>query len=152
MLSLLINAHELYFVCVHIEAFAAHCPFQTMQQDSAWVDVFARSEFTNLPSSVSSTESDINTRLAKALTAIDRLSVIYMKVRYLSDKIKQFFQAAVVSVVTYIFSYRNCVITPGWWLMRAGHRTCFQMLYDEIMNVPHGLWLSVWRKSLMAIA
>ena len=27
-------------------------------------------------------------------------------------------------------SYRNCVITPGWRLMRAGYRTCFHTLYD----------------------
>ena len=37
--------------------------------------------FTYLRSNVSSTENDINTRLATAWTAIDRLSVIYMKVR-----------------------------------------------------------------------
>ena len=28
-------------------------------------------------------------------------------------------------------SYRNCVITPGWRLMRARYRTCFHALYDE---------------------
>ena len=31
-------------------------------------------------------------------------------------------------------SYRNCVITPGWWLMRAGYHTCFHTLYDENYN------------------
>ena len=55
-------------------------------------------KFTNLWSSVSSTENDINTPLAKTWTAIDRLSVIWNS--YLSDK-AQFFQAAVVSVVLY---------------------------------------------------
>ena len=29
------------------------------------------------------------------------------------------------------FSYQNCVITPGWQLMKAGYRTCFHTLYDE---------------------
>ena len=51
-------------------------------------------------SSVSSTEKDINTQLAKAWTAIDRLSVIWKK--DLTDKIKRsFFQAAVVSILLY---------------------------------------------------
>ena len=43
-------------------------------------------KFTYLGSSVSFTENDINTRLAKAWTAIDRLSVIWKS--DLSDKIK----------------------------------------------------------------
>ena len=28
-------------------------------------------------------------------------------------------------------SYRNCIITPGWRLMRTWYRTCFHTLYDE---------------------
>ena len=52
-------------------------------------------KFTNLGSSVSSTETDINTWLAKAWTAIDRLSVIWKS--DLTNKIKcSFFQAAVI--------------------------------------------------------
>ena len=57
-------------------------------------------KFTYLGSSLSSTETDIDTRLAKAWTAIDRLSVIWKS--DLSDKIKRsFFQAAVVSILLY---------------------------------------------------
>ena len=57
-------------------------------------------KFTYLGSSVSSTETDINTRLAKAWTAIDRLSLIWKS--DLTDKIKRsFFQAAVVSILLY---------------------------------------------------
>ena len=56
--------------------------------------------FTYLGNSVSSTEKDINSRLAKAWTAIDRLSVIWKS--DLTDKIKRsFFQAAVVSILLY---------------------------------------------------
>ena len=52
-------------------------------------------KFTYLGSSVSSTEKDIDTRLTKAWTAIDRLSD-------LTDKMKRsFFQAAVVSILLY---------------------------------------------------
>ena len=55
---------------------------------------------TYLGSSVSSTEKDINTRLAKAWTAIDRLSVMWKS--DLTDKIKRsFFQAAVVLILLY---------------------------------------------------
>ena len=56
--------------------------------------------FTYLGSSVSSTEKDINTRLTKAWTAIDSLSIIWKS--DLTDKMKRsFFQAAVVSILLY---------------------------------------------------
>ena len=57
-------------------------------------------KFTYLGSSASSTETDINTRLAKAWTSIDRISVIWKS--DLTDKIKcNFFQAAVISILLY---------------------------------------------------
>ena len=57
-------------------------------------------KFTYLGSSVSSTEKDIDTRLTKAWTAIDRLSIIWKL--DLTDKMKRsFFQAAVVSILLY---------------------------------------------------
>ena len=65
-------------------------------------------KFTYLGSSVSSTETDINMRIAKVWTAIDkpnpnpadRLSIIWKS--DLTDKIKRsFFQAAVVSILLY---------------------------------------------------
>ena len=55
---------------------------------------------TYLGSSVSSTEKDIDTRLTKAWTAINRLSIIWKS--DLTDKIKRsFFQAAVESILLY---------------------------------------------------
>ena len=57
-------------------------------------------KFTYLRKSASSTERDINTRLAKAWTAIDSLSVIWKSDR--TDKMKRsFFQATVVSILLY---------------------------------------------------
>ena len=57
-------------------------------------------KFTNLRSSVSSTETDINTQLAKAWTAIDRLSVIWKS--DLTNKMKRsFFQAAIALILLY---------------------------------------------------
>ena len=58
-------------------------------------------KFTYLGSSVSSTEKDIDKRLTKAWTAIDKLSIIWKS--DLTDKMKRsFFQAAVVSILLYV--------------------------------------------------
>ena len=60
-------------------------------------------KFTYLGSTVSLTETDINTRLAKAWTAFDRLSVIWKS--DLTDKMKcSFFQVAVMSILLYGFT------------------------------------------------
>ena len=57
-------------------------------------------KFSYLGSSVSSTENDIDTRLTKAWTTIDRLSIIWKS--DLTDEMKRsFFQAAVVSILLY---------------------------------------------------
>ena len=63
-------------------------------------------KFTYPGSSVSSTDTDINTRLAKAWRAIDRLSVIWKS--NLTDKMKRsFFQAVVVSILLYGIHYMD---------------------------------------------
>ena len=57
-------------------------------------------KFTYLGSSVASTEKDIDTRLTKAWTAFNRLSIIWKS--DLTDKMKRsFFQAAVTSILLY---------------------------------------------------
>ena len=57
-------------------------------------------KFTYLGSSVESTENDIETRLTKAWTAINRLSTIWKS--DLTDKMKRsFFQTAVTSILLY---------------------------------------------------
>ena len=57
-------------------------------------------KFTYLGSSVSSTEKDIDSRLTKTWTAIDKLSIIWKS--DLTDKMKRsFFQAVVVSILLY---------------------------------------------------
>ena len=58
---------------------------------------------THLESSLSSTEKDIDMRLTKAWTAMDRLSIIWKS--DLTDKMKRsFFRAAVVSILLYGFT------------------------------------------------
>ena len=62
-------------------------------------------KFTFLESSVSSTEKDIDTRLTKAWTAIDRLLIIWKS--DLTDKMKRsFFQAAVVCMYKCMYNYK----------------------------------------------
>ena len=57
-------------------------------------------KFTYLGSSIPSTEKDIDTRLTKAWTAIDKLSIIWKSDP--TDEMKRsFFQAAVVSILLY---------------------------------------------------
>ena len=57
-------------------------------------------KFTYIGSSISSTEKDIDTRLTKASTAIDKLSIIWKP--NLTDKMKRsFFLAAVVWILLY---------------------------------------------------
>ena len=60
-------------------------------------------QFTYLGRNISPTESDINIRLMKAWTAIDRLSIIQKS--DLSDKIKQnCFQVVAASILLYRYT------------------------------------------------
>ena len=85
-------------------------------------------KFTYLGSSVSSTEKDIDTRLTKALTVIDKLSVIWKS--DLTDKMKRsFFQAAVVSILLY-----GCTTwTLTKWLEKKLHGN-YTRLLRAILN------------------
>ena len=90
-IALHVNAHKTEYMCYHQTG-----DISTLDGTSLkLVDKFAY-----LGSSVSSTEKDIDTRLTKAWTAIDRLSIIWKS--DLTDKMKcSFFQAAVVSILLY---------------------------------------------------
>ena len=91
-IGLHVNAHETEYIC-----FNQTGDISTLNGSSLkLVD-----KFTYPGSSVSSTETDIDTRLTKAWTANKWLSVIWKS--DLTDKIKSsfFFQAAVVSILLY---------------------------------------------------
>ena len=90
-MGLNVNAHKTEYMCYNQQG-----DISTLDGTSLkLVD-----KFTYLGSSVSSTEKDIDTRLRKAWTAIDRLSIIWKS--GLADKMKRsFFQAAVVSILLY---------------------------------------------------
>ena len=86
-----VNAHKTEYMCFNQTGDISTLNGSTLKL----VD-----KFIYLGSSVSSTETDIDTRLAKAWTAIDGLSVIWKS--DLTDKMKRsFFQAAVVSILLY---------------------------------------------------
>ena len=89
-------------------------------------------KFTYLGSSVSSTEKDIGTRLTKAWTAIDKLSIIWKS--DLTDKMKHsFFQAAVVSILLY-----GCTTwTLIKWLEKKLDSNYTRMLQAKL-NTPGG--------------
>ena len=88
-IGLLANAHKSDYMCYNQTG-----DISTLDRTSLkLVD-----KFTYLGSSVSSTEKDIDTRLTKAWTAINRLSSIWKS--DLTDKMKcSFFQAAVLSIL-----------------------------------------------------
>ena len=86
-----VNAHKTEYMC-----FDQTGDISTLNGSS----VKLVDKFTYQGSSVSSTETDINTRLTKAWTAINRLLVIWKS--DLTDKMKRsFFQAAVMSILLY---------------------------------------------------
>ena len=90
-IGLHVNAHKTEYMCYNQTG-----NISTLDVTSLKLVV----KFTYLGSSVSSTEKDIDTRLTKAWTAIDRLSIIWKS--DLNDKMKRgFFQVAVVSVLLY---------------------------------------------------
>ena len=90
-IGLHINAHKTEYIC-----FNQTGDISTLEGTSLkLVD-----KFTYRGSSVSSTEKDIDTRLTKAWTAIDKLSIIWKS--NLTDKMKRtFLQAPVVSILLY---------------------------------------------------
>ena len=90
-IGLHLNAHKTEYMCYNQTG-----DISTLDRTSLKLV----NKFTNLGSSISSTEKDIDTRLTKAWTAIDRLSIIWKS--DLTEKMKRsFFQAAVVSILLY---------------------------------------------------
>ena len=90
-IGLYVNAHKTEYMCYNQTG-------NITTLDGASLRLVDK--FPYLGSSVSSTESDIDARLTKAWTAIDRLSIIWKS--DLTDEMKRsFFQAAVVSILLY---------------------------------------------------
>ena len=92
-------------------------------------------KFTYLGSNVASTENDIDTRLTKAWTAINRLSIIWKS--DLTDKIKRsFFQAAVTSILLYGCTTWILTKTVGE-ARRQLHKNAASNLEQVLAATPH---------------
>ena len=90
-IGLYVNAHKMEYMCYNQTGDISTLDGTPLKL----VD-----KFTYLGSCVVSTEKDIDTRLTKAWTAINRLSIIWKS--DLTDKMKRsFFQAAVASILLY---------------------------------------------------
>ena len=88
-IGLYVNAHKMEYICFNQTGDVSTLNGSPLKP----ID-----KFTYLGSSVSSTETDINTQLAKAWAAIDKLSVIWKS--DLTDKMKRsFFQTVVESIL-----------------------------------------------------
>ena len=117
-IGLHVNAHKTKYMC-----FNQRGDISTLNGSSLKLT----DKFIYRGSSVSSTETDINTWLAKALTTIDRLSVIWKS--DLTDRIKcSFFQVAVVSILLY-----GCTT---WNVWRKGLTATTQECYDQYWTSP----------------
>ena len=93
-------------------------------------------KFTYLGSSVSSTEKDIDTRLTKAWTAIDRLSIIWKS--DLTDKMKRsFFQTAVVSILLYGCTSMDAYEAAGEEAGRKLHKNVESSIKQVLATTPH---------------
>ena len=118
-IGLHVNAHKTEYMCYNQTG-------DISTQDGTSLKLVDK--FTYLGSSVSSTEKDINTRLTKEWTAIDRLSII--RKSDLTDKMKRsFFRAAVVSILLY-----GCTI---WMLTKRPKKKLdgnYTRMLREILN------------------
>ena len=91
LIGLYVNAHKTEYMCYNQKGDISTLDGTPLKL----VD-----KFTYLGSSVESTEKDIDTRLTKAWTAINKLSIIWKS--DLTDKMKcSFFQAAVTLILLY---------------------------------------------------
>ena len=90
-------------ICLHVNADKTEYMYFNQRGDIPTLNGSSLklvNKFTYLGSSVSSTEANINTKLAKAWAAIDMLSVIW-KSDLIDKKNAVFFQVAVVSILLY---------------------------------------------------
>ena len=88
-------------ICLHVNSHKTKYMCYNQTGDITTLDgtpLILVDKFTYLGSSISSTEKDIDTRLTKTWTAIDKLSIMWKS--DLADKMKRsFFQAAAVSIL-----------------------------------------------------
>ena len=126
-IGLNVNAHKTEYMCYNQTG-------EIFILDGTPLELVDR--FTYLGSSVASTEKDIDTRLTKAWTAINRLSIIWKS--NLTDKMKRsFFQAAVTSILLYGCTTRDSNKTAGEEARRQLHKNAASNLEQVLAATPH---------------
>ena len=106
VLNLLVVLSPFFCICIYMYIYVCVCfEFFFLSSENMFgmrygTPVKLVDKFTYLGSSIASIEKDIDTRLTKAWTAFNRLSIIWKS--DLTDKMKRsFFQAAVTSILLY---------------------------------------------------
>ena len=120
-IGLHVNAHKTEYMC-----FNQTVDISTLDGTSLkLVDKF----------SVSSTEKDIDTRLTKTWTAIDKLSIMWKS--DLTDKMKRsFFQAAVVSILLWMHNL-DANKTAGEKARQQLHKNTASNIEQVLEATPH---------------
>ena len=141
-IGLYVNAHKMEYMCYNQTGDISTLEGTPLKL----VD-----KFTYLGSSVSSTEKDIDTKLTKAWTAINRLSIIWKSDQ--TDKMKRsFFQAAVTSILLYgcttwtltkrlekkldgnYTGMLRAILDKSWWQHLTRHQLYGQAYIDWIVS------------------
>ena len=126
-IGLYVNAHKTEYVCYNQTA-----DISTLDG----IPLKLVDKFTYLGSSIESTEKDIDTRLTKAWTAINRLSIIWKS--DLTDKMKRsFFQAAVTSILLYGCTTWTLTKRLEKKLKRQLHKNAASNLEQVLAATPH---------------
>ena len=122
-IGLYVNAHTTEYMCYNQTG-----NISTLE----WTLLKLVDKFTYLGSSVESTEKDIETRLTKTWTAINRLSIIWKS--DLTDKMKRsFFQAVVTSILLYMDANK----TAGEEARQQLHKNAACNLEQVLATTPH---------------
>ena len=126
-IDLYVNAHKTEYMCYNQTGDISTLDGTPLKL----VDIF-----TYLGSSVESTEKDIDTRLTKAWTAINRLSIIWKS--DLTDKMKRsFFQAAVTSILLIWMHYMDSNKTAGEEARQQLHKNAASNLEQVLAATLH---------------
>ena len=126
-IGLHVNAHKTEFMCFNQKG-------DISTRDGTSLRLVDK--FTYLGSSVSSTEKDIDTRLTKAWTAIDRLSIIWKS--NLTDKMKRSFLPGCSRVDTAVWMhYLDTDKTVGEEARRQLYKNVARNIEQVLAATPH---------------
>ena len=125
-IGLHVNAHKTEYMCFNQTG-------DISTQDGTSLKLV--DNFTYLGSSVSSTEKDIDTRLTKAWTAIDKLSIIWKS--DLTDKMKQFLPSSGRIDTAIWMHYLDAYKTARKKARQQLHKNAASNIEQILEAIPH---------------